>query len=222
MPSITKALFVGALALIPILPSAAQAEPRALRQAPQATLPLVLGEQGAKVRSVQRALSNRGYTVYIDGIYGVQTRTAVTHWQGANGLKRTGKVGLATWRSLGLHKKAPVTPSGFPPNSATGPDAARQALIAAGASWDEVEFAVPICMRESHCRLDAHNWNPNTRDDSWGPWQINYYGSLAGRVHTIGPRESNSSSWQSATQNFLKLLRTSGRCHWIPPNYCAG
>lgn len=113
---------------------------------------------------------------------------------------------------------APTTAS--PVIAGSGTDTARQALLAVGATQSEIDFALPICMRESRCTLGALNQNSNTRDDSWGPWQINYYGNLIAREQTIGPRQSNTSSWEQAASNFLKLLRAGGRCHWTPPNYC--
>ena len=117
---------------------------------------------------------------------------------------------------------ATTTPTTLPPViSGSGPDAARAGLLAAGATEDEIDFAIPICMRESHCTLNAINQNSRTRDDSWGPWQINYYGAMIAREGSIGPRSSNTSSWTQAAANFLKLLRAGGRCHWTPPNYCS-
>lgn len=99
---------------------------------------------------------------------------------------------------------------------------AEAALVAAGATPDEVAFALPIAWRESRCRLDAINQSTRTRDDSHGPWQINYFGPLIVREQTIGSRASNTADWVSAAANFLVLLRQGGRCHWQPPNYCAG
>lgn len=107
----------------------------------------------------------------------------------------------------------------------TNPDcaAAESALRSAGANDSEIGFALPIAQRESNCTLGAVNQNSGTGDNSWGPWQINYYGSLYnGRVAMLGTPDTNTSSWDRAAQNFLTLLRSSGRCHWIPPRYCAG
>lgn len=39
--------------------------------------------------------------------------------------------------------------------------------------------ALKILAKESNGRHDAHNLNHNTRDDSWGCYQINLYGNLA-------------------------------------------
>ncbi len=109
----------------------------------------------------------------------------------------------------------------MPPN---GEETARYYLRLAGATQDEIEFAIPICKRESTgCNLDAVNQNASTADNSWGPWQINYYGSLyASRARLLGEPSTNTSSWERAAKNFLKFLRKNGSCHWQPPNYCAG
>lgn len=117
------------------------------------------------------------------------------------------------------------TPAPRPtPQAATSSDcaAAENALRTAGATDSEIRFAIPIADRESNCTLTAIADRPSTGDYSWGPWQINYYGNLYdGRVAMLGSPDTNITSWQSAASNFLTLLRTSGACHWSPPNYCA-
>jgi hypothetical protein len=121
--------------------------------------------------------------------------------------------------------KSRVASTPAPAPRPSNPDcaAAEAALRSIGATESEISFALPIAQRESHCTLGAVNQNSNTGDNSWGPWQINYYGSLyGGRVAMLGAPDTNTSSWERAAQNFLTLLRSSGRCHWIPPNYCAG
>lgn len=105
----------------------------------------------------------------------------------------------------------------------SGPDVAKLAILSQGGTASEAQFAASVCPRESHCQLDVWNYNRSTRDDSWGPWQINYYGNLrADRVALIGPPETNVESWERAARNFLTFLRAYGRCHWDAPNYCAG
>ncbi len=117
---------------------------------------------------------------------------------------------------------APTTTT--PPRiTGTGPDTARAAILSQGGTRSEADFAATVCPRESNCTLDVWNYNRATRDDSWGPFQINYYGNLrAERVRLIGPPESNVESWERAAANFLTFLRLWGRCHWQAPNYCAG
>jgi len=106
--------------------------------------------------------------------------------------------------------------------SGDGERVARRALQIAGATSDEIRFAIPICRRETHCRLHAVNQNSRTGDDSWGPWQINYYGRLyAGRSRFIGVPSTNITSWPRAARNFVKFLRAAGKCNWDPPGYCS-
>lgn len=58
--------------------------------------------RGAAVEAVQRALLGMGIRVEVDGIYGPDTETAVRQFQGKQGLKVDGIVGLATRSALGL------------------------------------------------------------------------------------------------------------------------
>lgn len=37
---------------------------------------------------------------------------------------------------------------------------------------------IKICRCESGLRADAHNYNPKTKDDSWGLCQVNLWGKL--------------------------------------------
>ncbi len=125
---------------------------------------------------------------------------------------------------------APTTTSRPTPKPAPAPPvatssdcaAAENALRTVGATDSEIRFAIPIADRESNCTLTVVADRPSTGDYSWGPWQINYYGNLYdGRVALLGSPDTNTASWESAASNFLTLLRTSGACHWSPPNYCA-
>ena len=62
-----------------------------------------MGSRSEEVRSIQQALTNRGYdTGGIDGIFGTKTKNAVTAFQRANGLTVDGIVGAQTLRALGI------------------------------------------------------------------------------------------------------------------------
>jgi hypothetical protein len=54
------------------------------------------------VRAVQRALSESGYRVSIDGVLGPQTRAAIRDFQYDQGLEPTGRINRATLTKLGL------------------------------------------------------------------------------------------------------------------------
>lgn len=58
----------------------------------------------------------------------------------------------------------------------------------AGFSGDDVRTATAIAFAESGGNPNAHNGNAGTKDDSYGLWQINYYGDLkASRTKAFGP-----------------------------------
>jgi peptidoglycan hydrolase-like protein with peptidoglycan-binding domain/tellurite resistance protein len=58
------------------------------------------GASGNHVRNIQAALSNLGYEVDIDGIFGAGTQSAVRQFQSDNGLSVDGIVGPRTWSLL--------------------------------------------------------------------------------------------------------------------------
>lgn len=185
---------------------------------------LHFGDKGYEVTQVQYLLASFGYVLPVDGIYGAKTYKALVHFQDASGLVADGVVGSQTWKVLDTYipqpdpKPAVKPPPPGPKVTGNGPDAARAALKAAGVDPATIDWAVGICMRESHCQL-IHVYRASTHDDSWGPWMINYWG-LDARNLTIGPKESNITSWSSAVTNFLKLYHATGKCPWQSPNYC--
>lgn len=171
-------------------------------------------------RAVQLTLKSHGYSIIVDGVYGKQTTAAVRHWQRSNGLLADGIAGPVTLGSLDLTATAdaPVPAIRVDPP----PGDAESALRGAGATESEIDFLMPICQRESGCRLEAYNYNPSTHDDSYGPWQINFYGSLAQGLERIGITRSNvNDTWHNAAVAVLSMLHNIGRCAWIPPGYCS-
>lgn len=58
------------------------------------------GATGANVSYCQTLLSNKGYYVEVDGIYGTKTIAAVKRFQQDHGLDADGKVGPLTWAEL--------------------------------------------------------------------------------------------------------------------------
>lgn len=58
------------------------------------------GNTGDAVRGAQTALSARGYSVSVDGVFGSGTKSAVVSFQSSRGLTADGVVGLNTWSEL--------------------------------------------------------------------------------------------------------------------------
>ncbi len=58
------------------------------------------GASGVDVRSIQRLLTQRGFTATIDGAFGSGTKTAVVNFQRSRGLTADGIVGARTWGAL--------------------------------------------------------------------------------------------------------------------------
>ncbi|MDP3214040.1 MAG: peptidoglycan-binding domain-containing protein, partial [Deltaproteobacteria bacterium] len=64
------------------------------------------GARGAGVSNIQSALSNLGYAVAVDGVFGPRTERAVMEFQDANGLAVDGIVGPRTWSLLAPYANA--------------------------------------------------------------------------------------------------------------------
>jgi Lysozyme like domain len=63
-----------------------------------------------------------------------------------------------------------------------------QVASKAGFTGNDLKIAVAVAMAESGGNANAHNGNAGTGDDSYGLWQINYYGSLkTSRTKSFGP-----------------------------------
>lgn len=86
----------------------------------------------------------------------------------------------------------PSTTTGSSPAgtvSGGGITAAEQAAYAVGLRGDALATAVAIAGAESSYDPSRHNSTPP--DDSWGLWQVNYFGGMgADRTARYGPRES--------------------------------
>ena len=58
------------------------------------------GDRGKMVRTLQKLLGDKGYTVLIDGIFGDETLEAVKAYQADHDLRVDGVVGPKTWSAL--------------------------------------------------------------------------------------------------------------------------
>lgn len=75
--------------------------PTVVRPVAGLDLPVRAGDTGAAVTAVQTALTHHGYEISVDGAAGPQTVAAVKAWQKRRHLRRTGRVGMNTWLTLG-------------------------------------------------------------------------------------------------------------------------
>jgi lysozyme len=67
---------------------------------------LKAGADGKAVKRLQRALTDAGHAVAVDGDFGPATKRAVKAFQAAKGLTADGVVGPATWAALGVRAQA--------------------------------------------------------------------------------------------------------------------
>lgn len=126
------------------------------------------GDRGDEVRQVQEALTEGGWPVVIDGIFGFQTHGTVAMYQRANGLTVDGIAGPETQGHLGLATATETavrrgnyepfigsagTPTPPPPQKSTWTRCPQ---------WEELAefFGLPdqfdyIMWRESRCRPDV-------------------------------------------------------------------
>jgi peptidoglycan hydrolase-like protein with peptidoglycan-binding domain len=59
-----------------------------------------LGNRGSDVQAIQAMLTSKGYSLTFDGVFGTDTRNAVSEFQESRGLPATGIVDDATWGRL--------------------------------------------------------------------------------------------------------------------------
>lgn len=104
-PSHRPATITAALPVVGASPATRSVSP-ATRTAPVLrTAPSVVtlrsGARGDSVRTLQRALNDRGASLRVDGVYGPATLQAVRDFQASSGLAVDGVAGRRTWSALG-------------------------------------------------------------------------------------------------------------------------
>ncbi|MET0406117.1 MAG: peptidoglycan-binding protein [Cystobacter sp.] len=70
-----------------------------------------IGDSGPNVLYLQQRLSQRGYILSVDGMFGPGTQTAVIQFQRGQGLTADGVVGPMTWQALEQRDSMPETPA---------------------------------------------------------------------------------------------------------------
>jgi hypothetical protein len=136
-------------------------------------------------------------------------------------VERVESGGAYTTRQAERQPAAQVTPTVPPPAPTPTPgdcESWRPLLDRYGIPYNE---AVPIMRRESGCTM-AHNYNRATRDDSWGPFQVNRWGSLGAWWDSGGFTADVMSTPAGAVAAAAVLY---GSCRWSPwvkPYGCDG
>ena len=80
--------------------TAAPVTPAAGGTPPYGGKPLRRGSSGDSVRVMQQRLSDLGYALSVDGMFGPGTQKAITDFQQTKGLSADGVAGPATWAAL--------------------------------------------------------------------------------------------------------------------------
>lgn len=131
-------------------------------------LPLRAGAKGDAVRTVQRALSNQGLRVAVDGDFGLQTRFAVYQFQKQKALSASGDVDLRTAGALGVvaataPASAAATVAPAAALTATGASSAISLPVRLGMRGDDVRAVQRALRRFGYSLAVDGNFGPVTR-----------------------------------------------------------
>ncbi len=168
--------------------------------------PVRRGDVGGAVRILQTALTNAGWPVVVDGVFGPRTERTVMLFQRANGLVVDGIAGQKTLTVLGLWGPAfgPLVPQPLPqplpqpsPVVASRAECAQWVELAAQVGWPQARLSwlEGIMWRESGCRPSAYNGSGN--DQSYGLLQINTKGALWGELQRRCGLVSRDQLWDA-------------------------
>jgi peptidoglycan hydrolase-like protein with peptidoglycan-binding domain len=149
-------------------PAAARVAAVTVPAAPSALPRLALGAKGDAVKTLQKALTDKGYQPGpLDGKFGPRTRAAVLAFQRANKLTVDGWVGPQTWGRL--NAATPATPA-TPATAGTAPATPATPATPAGAATTK-PGAPPVA-----------TWDKLAWCESGQRWNLNlgtgYYGGL--------------------------------------------
>lgn len=200
----------------------------AAKAAQQETVWLSYGDSGSQVKELQQYLAENGWTLDVDGQYGKVTTAIVTKLQRMSGLRPDGIVGPVTWAAtVGSYASAvrgtqtQVIPPPAQPVNLTPTDwdcASWKPLLAKYEM--PYELFKPIMYRESRC-TNARNYNPPTRDDSYGPLQVNRYGSLDAGWSNVGISRSYMATPEGAVHAASLLYHSCESLGpWTKPYSC--
>lgn len=122
------------------------------------------GDRGAHVVEIQEALTEGGWPVVIDGVFGFQTHGTVAMYQRANGLIIDGIVGPQTRGHLGIGRATAASPAVRVSPPTPTPPATQNSTWTRCPQWEAAAkyFGLPqrfdgIMYRESRCIPTAQN-----------------------------------------------------------------
>jgi hypothetical protein len=84
-----------------------------------------------------------------------------------------------------------------------------------GFKGHELKVAWAVAMKESNGRPLAHNYNPNTGDNSYGMFQVNLYGALKGRIKQYGLKSANDLKDPVINAQIAYRMSSKGK-NWSP------
>ncbi len=116
------------------------------------------GDRGDLVREAQRCLTQKGWPVKSDGVFGKGTADAIRAFQRRSGLQDDGVVGPATWQQLESAPAPPPPPKPPPETPGCPPWPGRH--MRQGVDGDDV--------RQAQLRLKERGWGI-TVDGQFGP-----------------------------------------------------
>jgi hypothetical protein len=73
---------------------------------------------------------------------------------------------------------------------------------------------VAIAQRESGCGRTLHAYRASTHDDSYGPFMVNWWGSLAGVYEAAGFTRSSAATIEGGTAMAAWAYHRFGLCPW--------
>ena len=193
----------------------------------QKTVWLSYGDSSSQVTELQQYLADNGWSLDVDGQYGKVTTEIVTQLQRMSGLHPDGIVGPITWAAT-VGTNNPVVRGNQTQANPLPPQPVQTPTESDCASWKPLldkygmpyELFQPIMQRESRC-TNAHNYNPRTRDDSYGPLQVNRYGSLDAGWNSVGISRSYMATPEGAVHAASMLYHSCESLGpWTKPYSC--
>lgn len=91
-----------------------------------------------------------------------------------------------------------------------------------GASAATQRWFVQVAWRESGCGRVLHAYRASTKDNSYGPFMLNRWGSMGAWYDRHGWSAKEMATFHDGTAAAAWLWARCGRGPWIPPYSCSG